>query len=229
MQMRHSTVSVAIAVALLFGCTSMAWAQTTGPAGITIPSSSIPGPNDAGKKAHTNIEIMNVPALAGVKPQIPGVPGPPFYGYGYNTPASLGCVYDLVLPQVPGCNPNLAYMNPSGGSFFIAIVDAFDNPNAFADYNSFSAQFGITGGAFATTYAQPGVPFGVCSAPNPGPVPPVDPTGGWEIEESLDVQYAHAMAPNATIFLVEAQSNSYDDMFCAVSYAQSLVSSARRR
>ena len=34
------------------------------------------------------------------------------------------------------------------------------------------------------------------------------------------------MAPNATIYLVEAQSNSYNDLFCAVSYAQSLVSAA---
>ncbi len=198
MQMRHSTASLAIAVALLVGCASLAWAQKAGPAGIVIPSSSIAGPNDAGVKAHTNIEIMNVPALVGATPNIPGAPGAPFYGYGYETPAAIACIYELVLPQVPGCNPNLAYMNPTGGSRAIAIVDAFDDPNAGVDFAAFSAQFGIFGGGLTVTYAQPGLFPGVCSAANPGPVPPVDITGGWEVEESLDIEWAHAMAPAPT-------------------------------
>jgi kumamolisin len=224
MQMNHSTASMVAAVALLAGA-SVAWAQTAGPGGIIVPSSSIAGPNDLGVKAHTNTLIKAVPAnFATATPAIPGAPGPPFAGYGYNTPASLGCVYSLVLPQAPGCNPNVAYMNPSGGSRSIAIVDAFDNPNAIADFVSFETQFGLTPGALVVTYAQPGGVLGACTAANPGPIPPVDPTGGWEIEESLDVQWAAAMAPGALIFLVEAQSNSYNDLFCAISYAQSLVS-----
>jgi subtilase family serine protease len=41
-----------------------------------------------------------------------------------------------------------------------------------------------------------------------GPIPPYDPTArpmmfGWAIETSLDVEYAHAMAPGANILLVE--------------------------
>ena len=40
-----------------------------------------------------------------------------------------------------------------------------------------------------------------------GAVPPYDSTnfdmGGWGLETSLDVEYAHAMAPGANILLVE--------------------------
>jgi kumamolisin len=224
MHMKYSTAAMAIAVALLAGCASVAWAQTAGPGGIIVPSSSIAGPNDAGVNAQTNILIKVDPTLATATPAIPGAPGPPFTGYGYNTPASLGCVYSLVLPQAPGCNPNVAYMNPSGGSRAVVILDAFDDPTATADFAAFSTQFGITGGSLTVEPTRHGGALGVCFglASTPG----VDPTGGWEIEESLDIEWAHAMAPNAAIHLVEAQSNSYNDLFCALTRAQAIVVAA---
>jgi subtilase family serine protease len=46
---------------------------------------------------------------------------------------------------------------------------------------------------------------------------------GWEMEISLDIQWAHAMAPKAKIILVEANSANLSDMFAAVSLAGSLV------
>ena len=49
--------------------------------------------------------------------------------------------------------------------------------------------------------------------------PASDSTGGWELEESLDVEWAHAMAPGASIMLVEASSTSYSDLLAAVNYA----------
>jgi len=131
-------------------------------------------------------------------------------------------------PQVPGCNPNVASLNPNGGSRAIAIVDAFDDPNAYADLATFSAQFGV-GAINPTSFivvfapkggAKPGSCTGAASRP------PVDPTGGWEVEESLDIEWAHAMAPEATLYLVEAQSNSYSDLFCAVTVASGLVQKA---
>jgi subtilase family serine protease len=42
---------------------------------------------------------------------------------------------------------------------------------------------------------------------------------GWELEEALDIQYAHAMAPNATIYLVEAASASFSSLLAAVDKA----------
>ena len=50
-------------------------------------------------------------------------------------------------------------------------------------------------------------------------LPASDSTGGWELEESLDVEWAHAMAPGANIILVEASSTSYSDLFAGVGYA----------
>jgi subtilase family serine protease len=43
--------------------------------------------------------------------------------------------------------------------------------------------------------------------------------GGWAQEISLDVEWAHAIAPAANILLVEANSNSLSDLLAAVDYA----------
>ena len=42
----------------------------------------------------------------------------------------------------------------------------------------------------------------------------------WNIEEALDIEWAHAMAPSAKIYLVEAASSSYSDLLTAVSVAK---------
>ena len=49
--------------------------------------------------------------------------------------------------------------------------------------------------------------------------PAADSTGGWEMEESLDVEWAHAIAPGAKIMLVEARSANDSDLLAAVDYA----------
>jgi kumamolisin len=138
---------------------------------------------------------------------------PPFSGYLFETPASIACVYRLVDSRVPGCNPNLTTQNPTGGSRAIALVDAYDDPTAEADLAVFSKQFGLPTADFHVIYAQ-------------GSEPRQDPTGGWEIEESLDIEWAHAMAPNARIYLVEAANNSFTNLFSAVITAANLVKGA---
>ncbi len=52
-------------------------------------------------------------------------------------------------------------------------------------------------------------------------LPATDSTGGWELEESLDVEWAHAIAPGAKILLVEASSTGMNDLLQGVSYAAS--------
>jgi kumamolisin len=56
-----------------------------------------------------------------------------------------------------------------------------------------------------------------------GTRPPVDPTGGAELEESLDIEWAHAMAPNAKLFLVEAPSLNLLQLFEAAQVGAALV------
>jgi subtilase family serine protease len=145
----------------------------------------------------------------------------------YQTPASLACIYEL-QPQTAGCNPNTVTANPTGGSKAIAVVDAYDDSNAANDLQSFSTQFGLTPitlSSFQVVYAPTGGSSpGTCvgSATQPPSAAPY----GWDVEESLDIEYAHAMAPQATLYLVEAQSNAYSDLLCAVAVANRLVAAA---
>ncbi|HUC54630.1 MAG TPA: S53 family peptidase [Candidatus Cybelea sp.] len=176
---------------------------------VVIPESSVAQAGDNGIAAHTHLRIM-MPE-SGV---FTGTPQPnelpPVLGFFFETPASIACIYHLVPHRKDGCNPNETTANPSGGSGAIAIVDAFDTPNAAADLAAFSAQFGLPPGDFTVVYAS-------------GTQPALDPSGGWELEASLDIEWSHAMAPNAKIFLVEATTNRYRDLLPAVQLAGNLV------
>jgi kumamolisin len=178
---------------------------------IVVPSSSFERPEDKGINAHTNIRFVvpNTPLVrAAVSPNLP-----PYAGYGYETPASLACIHGLVTP-VNGCNPNSVTAVAKGGSRAIAIVDAYHYPAALADLQAFSKQFGLpvpTTSSFQTVYAN-------------GVQPARD--LGWELEEALDIEYAHAMAPNATLYLVEAASSSDNDLLSAITKASQLVAQA---
>ena len=176
---------------------------------IVIPESSVEHAGDSGIMAHTHLRIM-MPA-GGV---FTGAPKPnelpPFAGFFFETPASIACIYHLAPHPKAGCNPNETTANPTGGSGAIAVVDAFDTPNAAPDLAAFSAQFGLPPAVFQVVYAS-------------GTQPGLDPSGGWELESSLDIEWSHAMAPNARIFLVEANTNSFSDLFQAVAVASNLV------
>ena len=171
---------------------------------VVIPQSNQHTAADAGIRSHTNLRIF--------VPDTPITPDelPPFSGYAYETPASLACIYGLV-PATPGCNPNTTTANPSGGSQSIAIIDAYDYPTAASDLAIFSAQFGLPAANLTVVYAS-------------GAEPAQDPTGGWELEESLDIEMAHAMAPYAHIYLVEANSNYNSDLYPAVQVGANLIS-----
>ncbi|HTU92785.1 MAG TPA: hypothetical protein VMF69_22075, partial [Gemmataceae bacterium] len=99
----------------------------------------------------------------------------------------------------------------NGAGQTIAIVDAYNDPNISSDLQTFDAQFGLLNPTL-TVVGQTGgaAPTGT------------DPTGGWEVEESLDVEWAHAVAPAANIVLVEANSNSLTNLMTAVKTAANL-------
>ena len=167
---------------------------------VLIPASSIQHQKDLGVRAHTNIRILI---------------GPPGGKDGYFGGAGPGG--GLAPWQL-----RQAYNLPStGGGQIIAIVDAFDNPNALGDFNVFAAQFGLPLETSSNPTASTNKVFQVVYATGTQPSP--DSSGGWEFEESLDVQWAHAMAPNAKIVLVEANSNSNSDLYTAEQTATSFV------
>jgi subtilase family serine protease len=95
-----------------------------------------------------------------------------------------------------------------GAGQVIAIVDLGDNPYIENDLNVFSTQFGLP----ACTSAS-----GCFSKVSPGgTLPPADP--GWVTEITLDVEWAHAIAPQAKIVLVEATDAGYG-LYFAIQYA----------
>ena len=103
------------------------------------------------------------------------------------------------------------YATTAGKGQTIAIVDAYDNPNAEADLNKFSAQFGLptctsASGCFKKVDQKGGTRY-----------PRFD--GGWSLEIALDIQWAHAMAPGANIILVEASTPSFTNLLAAEDYA----------
>ncbi len=78
----------------------------------------------------------------------------------------------------------------------IVIVDSYGFQGIGQELNVFDKSFGL-----------PPPPHFTILQPN-GPIPPFNPTKrpqmvGWAQETSLDVEYAHAMAPGANILLVE--------------------------
>jgi len=203
-----------IGLSLIAGCVlSLAVAQTAAAQAsggeVIIPQSSIERPADFGSSAHTNVRLL-IPPGGLPKAGSAVVVGPPFPGFFFETPSSIACVYELVSSLPFGCNPNSTTLNPSGGSKAIGIVDAYDDPTAAADLRKFSKQFGLPKAKFTVVYAT-------------SIRPPVDPTGGWELEESLDIEWTHAMAPYAKIFLVEARSNTLGDLLQAEDVAGKLV------
>ena len=131
---------------------------------------------------------------------------------GAETPGSVACVYKLVAGPT-GCPIASSTTVPTGGIGAIAIVDAGYYPTAQADLDAFDAQFGIP----ATTITQVW----------PTPIrPPV--YQDWEVEEALDIEWAHAMAPQAKLFLVvsalcEIPGCATDPTWQAVQYAGRLV------
>jgi subtilase family serine protease len=164
---------------------------------IILPSSSIVRPDDAVTgRVHTNIILYIHPDNS--------QPGPT-----WETPASIACVYQLV-PQVSGCPINGTTISPTGGSGAIAIVDAYHYPTAGNDLAVFSSKFGLPPANLTVVYAN-------------GVEPPQDPTGEWQLEEAMDIEWAHAMAPQAKLFLVEAASASPSDMYYAEQVASNLV------
>jgi subtilase family serine protease len=96
-----------------------------------------------------------------------------------------------------------------GAGQTIGIVDAYDDAEAEKDLGVFSAQFGLpactsSNGCFRKVYSNGKQPVA---------------NANWAVEISLDVQWAHAIAPKATILLVETPSNSLSDLVNGVTTA----------
>jgi len=75
----------------------------------------------------------------------------------------------------------------NGAGQVITIIDAYGNPNIQYDLEQFCIKFGINPTAVKISYPQG---------------QPINSDSGWADETSLDVEWAHAMAPGAQIWLI---------------------------
>jgi hypothetical protein len=138
----------------------------------------------------------NVPAHKGANPFV--TPS----GYG---PAQLQSAYSL---------PS----STAGSGATVALVDAYDDPNAESDLAVYRSQYGLP----ACTTAN-GCFKKVNENGDASPLPPTEPPGDdWATEESLDMDMVSAACPLCHIDLVEANSDSFDDLGTAVDAAVTL-------
>jgi subtilase family serine protease len=174
---------------------------------VVTPASSQEFPaSDNGQHMHTNTRILFPNGIHAENSAPSG---------NYETPASLACVYGLVKVTT-GCIPSKVTTVVNAGSKLVIIVDAYDDPTATNDLTAYSKQFGlpaITSSNFEVVYAS-------------GKKPSQDSSGGWELEESLDIEMAHALAPNAKVILMEAASANTTDLLAADTAAAALAVAA---
>jgi subtilase family serine protease len=100
----------------------------------------------------------------------------------------------------------------SGSGQVVAIVDAFDDPNAESDLAQYRSTFGLPpctteNGCFIKVNQN----GDTTSYPSPD--------NGWAVEMSLDLDMVSAVCPNCDIILVEATDNSGLNLYTAVNTA----------
>lgn len=143
------------------------------------------------------------PTARGERPPL-GYARPPIHVKGYATRGPQG-----LTPSGTRHAYGFDLISNQGAGQIIGIVDAYDDPNIESDLGVFDSTFSLpacttSNGCFQKIYAS-GIQPSTSS--------------GWALEMSLDVEWAHAIAPQAKIFLVEAASSSFTDLLQAVDLA----------
>ena len=167
--------------------------------GLAAMSMAVPAASVAVTAASTAAHVSSVHP-------IPDVVGPVLKTAQFPAPQTIAtCQADLGINCYTPVQYRVAYdLNPlysgaatgrsiTGAGETIVIVDSYGSPTIAADLHTFDAQFGF--------------PDPVLQIEQFGTIPPFDPTNstmvGWAEETTLDVEYAHSIAPGAKIILAE--------------------------
>jgi len=157
------------------------------------------------------------PAPRGVSPQI--AIGPKARPAGHASPSyglftcqvgleDFSCYDPYQMRRAYGTN-QLISKGFDGTGHTIVIVDAFGSPTIDKDLGIFTSFYELPTASFTKVYPQGPVNFN-----------PADPNQvGWASETTLDVEWAHAIAPAANIVLVVARTNDDADILGALKYA----------
>lgn len=171
----------------------------------------------AGKTARVENLECRVLLSAGVSPHSHATPtfrvlhaaaAAPFAG------AAAGGITPGQMTQAYGVNQiRFGSVAGTGAGQTIAIIDAYDDPNAMTDLTAFDAYYGLSNPPSFLKLNQSG---------SAAALPSTDPGAKgntWELEESLDIEWAHVIAPQANLILYEANSPNWSDLMAAVGSA----------
>ena len=129
----------------------------------------------------------------------------PLGGGACYSPAQIRRAYSFDSLQAHGID---------GRGRTVAIVDAFTDPYLRADLATFDRTFGLPDPNLTVVTPDGSIPFDITD----------ENQVGWALETSLDVQWVHAIAPQARILLVQ----SYDDNDPAIDSAIKYVIDGNR-
>jgi hypothetical protein len=130
--------------------------------------------------------------------------------HGYSSTGVPQLVEPAPVAYTPATMRSYLHLTGTGAGQTVAIVDAYGNPDIQADVDAFSTQFGL-----------PKVKLTITSPDGVGDV-----DANWGIETSMDVEWVHAVAPDAAITLVEAKEGTFSSLFSAVDAAAALKPAA---
>lgn len=166
-------------------------------------------PAMAAKAHHTMSPLLRLGSQEALAQAPTGVVAPQYGLFGCQVGLSVGQCYDPYQMRRAYQIDTLITAGYDGTGHTIVIVDAYQNPNLLAQVAFFDAFYGLP--AINLTQVAPDglTPF-VVGDPN---------MTGWAEEISLDVEWAHAIAPGANIVLVLAKSNMDADILSALKYA----------
>jgi hypothetical protein len=128
-------------------------------------------------------------------------------------PQMVNTAYEFNEIGLTDTNGNIYRGDGTGTT--IAIVDPFSAPTLVNDVETFDSHWGISNNDGEGNFFLTIQPLGG-SNNTPGPV---DSNADWAEETSLDVEWAHAVAPGAHVLLVQAPSNGRLDLLDSVVYA----------
>ena len=167
--------------------------------------------------------LMAMPAVAGAKPPVPAPRSAPSAAHptqhACSTASKAGYAAcfavrrtDVTPHAAPLASPlgygpadvQGAYDLPSGSGQTVAIVDAYDDPNAESDLAIYRAQYGLAActtdnGCFRKVSQRGDSNYPI-------------PRGDWSQEISLDLDMVSAACPACHILLVEADDNSIENL-----------------
>ncbi|MEV0806278.1 carboxypeptidase regulatory-like domain-containing protein [Micromonospora sp. NPDC050200] len=199
---RVRALIAALAVAAVTVIAVSAAASATTSAKDPVPSTKAAGPTSPGQ--HPTNQVCAKPSKAGEMSCLSMV--------RTDVTAVKGVQRDAAPAGFGPADLRSAYSLPAAGSTeTVAVVVAFDNPNAEADLAVYRQQYGLAPCTAANGCFRKIDQRGGTNYPSPD--------SGWAGEAALDVDMVSATCPTCKILLVEADDNYLENLGAAVNQA----------